>query len=276
MPVWESKLLHQFDHRFSSYGPEDWEQPKEIGDDGKATVEFASPRWWVHDAEVHTHLDRREWKEAWFAGYRDITNATNERTAIAAILPSGGACQPLNLFFPETALHAVIWLAAMNSFALDFVVRQRIGGLHLNITTCRQLPIPAPDQVPAALLSTIRNCVLELVFTSRALLAFAESLGHAEPPFVWNASRRFEVRCELDAALFLVYGITKVDADYILETFPIVRAKEQQAFGVYRSKQLILECYDRLQAGTVHADGTPGHGTPLIHGHDASGAVLRT
>ena len=48
---------------------------------------------------------------------------------------------------------------------------------------------------------------------------------------------------ELDATFLHLYGISEADADYILETFPIVKAKDVEHFGTYRTKELILERY---------------------------------
>jgi hypothetical protein len=56
----------------------------------------------------------------------------------------------------------------------------------------------------------------------------------------------FELRAELDAAMFHLYGIPRDDVDYILDTFPIVRRKDEAKHGEYRTKRLILEAYDRL------------------------------
>lgn len=34
--------------------------------------------------------------------------------------------------------------------------------------------------------------------------------------------------------------------DYIIETFPIVRRKDEQAHGEYRTRRVILETYDEM------------------------------
>jgi hypothetical protein len=43
-----------------------------------------------------------------------------------------------------------------------------------------------------------------------------------------------------------LYGIERDDADYILETFPIVKRKEME-HGEYRTKRVILEIYDAMR-----------------------------
>jgi hypothetical protein len=73
------------------------------------------------------------------------------------------------------------------------------------------------------------------------------------------------------AAYFHLYGIGRDDVDYILETFPIVKRKDEQAHGEYRTKRVILDIYDAMQqameTGTPYhtrLDPPPAHGwTPL-------------
>jgi hypothetical protein len=38
------------------------------------------------------------------------------------------------------------------------------------------------------------------------------------PPFVWDPARRFQLRCELDAAFFHLYGIARDDVEYVSGT----------------------------------------------------------
>ena len=45
--------------------------------------------------------------------------------------------------------------------------------------------------------------------------------------------------------------------DYILETFPIVKRKDEQAHGEYRTKRVIPDIYDAMQQAM--ATGTPYH-----------------
>ena len=58
---------------------------------------------------------------------------------------------------------------------------------------------------------------------------------------------RFLLRCELDAAYFHLYGIARDDVDYIMDTFPIVKRKDEATHGEYRTKRVILDIYDAMQ-----------------------------
>ena len=66
------------------------------------------------------------------------------------------------------------------------------------------------------------------------------------PPFRWDPERRALLRAELDALMFRLYGIERDDVDYIMDTFPIVKRKDEAEFGEYRTKRLILERYDAM------------------------------
>ena len=89
--------------------------------------------------------------------------------------------------------------------------------------------------------------VLELTYTAWDLSPFAQDCGYDGPPFRWDEERRFLLRCELDAAYFHLYGITRDDVDYVMETFPIVKRKDEAQHGEYRTKRVILEMYDAMQ-----------------------------
>jgi len=45
-----------------------------------------------------------------------------------------------------------------------------------------------------------------------------------------------------------LYGLNREEFAYILDTFPVLKRKEEQAFGEYMSKRKCLEEYDRLEA----------------------------
>jgi hypothetical protein len=66
------------------------------------------------------------------------------------------------------------------------------------------------------------------------------------PPFIWDEERRFQLRCDLDALFGHLYNLTRDEFAYILETFPIVRRRDEAQYGEYRTKRVILEKFDAL------------------------------
>jgi hypothetical protein len=158
--------------------------------------------------------------------------------------------------------------ASLCSFAVDYAARQKVGGTHLTYVYLKQLPVLVPSTYAGdaawnrstPLRDWVATRVLELSYTAWDLEPFARDLGYDGTPFRWDGERRFQIRCELDAAFFLLYGLSRDDVDYVMDSFPIVRRNDEKAYGEYRTKRVILEVYDRLANATQ--TGKPYH-TPL-------------
>ena len=84
--------------------------------------------------------------------------------------------------------------------------------------------------------------------TAWDLAPFARDLGGEGPPFRWDEERRFPLRAEIVAAFFHLYGLTRDDVAYVMDTFWIVRAADERMHGSYRTKDAILDRYDALAA----------------------------
>jgi hypothetical protein len=104
--------------------------------------------------------------------------------------------------------------------------------------------------------------ILELTYTAWDLQPFARDCGDEGPPFIWDPDRRFRLQCELDAAFFHLYGVSRDDADYILGTFAVLERTETRTHGEFRTRRLVLECYDALAYAS--ATGQP-YVSPLGH-----------
>ncbi len=256
VPVYESKLIHQFDHRWATFVDGN---ARELTDAEKETPDASiRARWWVPQHEVEARIGGR-WSRDWLLCWRDFTNSTNERTAIASVIPrvAVGNTAPIIFACDESPSTVAALCANLNSFVLDYVARQKVGGTHLNYFIIKQLPILRPDTYDApatwqpsqTLRDWIAARVLELSYTAWDLQAFAHDLGYNGPPFRWDTERRFELRCELDSAFFTLYGINRDEVEYIISTFPIVERRETRAHGSYRSRDRILELYDAMLSG---------------------------
>ena len=58
-----------------------------------------------------------------------------------------------------------------------------------------------------------------------------DETGKVRPPFILDEERRLHLRLQLDAFYFHLYGLTREEADYILETFPIVKRHDIEQYG---------------------------------------------
>jgi hypothetical protein len=71
-------------------------------------------------------------------------------------------------------------------------------------------------------------------------------MGCNSLPFKWDEARRLQILREIDAVFFHIYGISREDVEYILDSFPIVRRKDEGEYGEYRTERVILEIYDEM------------------------------
>jgi hypothetical protein len=69
---------------------------------------------------------------------------------------------------------------------------------------------------------------------------------HDRLPDRRDTGDRAQLRAEIDAYVAHLYGLTRDDFAYILDTFPVLRKKEVKAFGEFMSRRKCLEEYDRL------------------------------
>ena len=156
---------------------------------------------------------------------------------------------------PETDVRNEWLLAAnFNAMAFDFTARQKVQGQTLNLFIIEQLPVIAIDGYnkqfgDATAYDIIRDHVLRLTYTSHDMTPFARDLGYDGPPFTWDEEERRHLRARLDALYFHLYGLTREDAGYVMDTFPIVRRKDEAMFGRYRTKDLVLAYMNALAAG---------------------------
>jgi hypothetical protein len=254
LPLYESKLIHHFDHRWATY---EGIETRDIRASEKSNPSvLAMPRYWVPSSSVSAHLEGK-WNREWLLGWRRITGNVNERTFVCAIMPRVGYADSgvLGLTGSSTQLLTPLLLACLSSFVLDYVARQKLGGNNMLHFIVQQLPVLPPEtyyeyapwQPNQTLRDWILPRVLELTYTAWDLEPFARDCGYSGPPFRWDEERRFLLRCELDAAYFHLYGISREDTDYIMNTFPIVRRKDEALHGEYRTKRVILEIYGAMQ-----------------------------
>ena len=153
-----------------------------------------------------------------------------------------------------TAQLAASLTANLNSLCLDFIVRQKAQGTHLNWFIVEQLPVIAPADYDRQFGATtartlVRNHVLRLTYTAHDMAPFARDLGHDGPPFPWDEEERRHLRARLDALYFHLYGLPRDAAGYVLDTFPIVRRQDEKQFGQYRTRDMILAYMNALAAG---------------------------
>lgn len=263
LPLYEAKMIQMFDHRAASIimDEENWVrqgQPDATSLVQHQNPEFSSePRWWVDKSEVDRSLDKNV--RAAYISYKDVTSSTNQRTMIAGFIPHVAVLNsaPLILVEPDAPFKTTCCLLAnLNSFAMDFIARQKVGGVHLNYFIVEQFPMFLPDfykqkcpwDKKQTLKKWISDRVLKLTCTSNDMNPLAEAAGFKPKVHKWDSAERLNLMAELDAAYFLLYGIKRNDVEYILSTFQGLQKESPDLLAGSTTTDRILQFYDDFKS----------------------------
>ena len=168
LPLYEAKMINHFDSRFSTYDGATQAQmnkgtlPRLTPSEHTDPLCLPMPRYWVqefdtrdeqrskpskpaYDLGVISRLKVRHWDKGWLLGWRDITNAANERTMACSVLPRMGVGHTFPLMFSASDRVDCLY-ANLASFVLDYAARQKLPGTHLTYTQVNQLPVLPPSE----------------------------------------------------------------------------------------------------------------------------------
>jgi hypothetical protein len=257
LPVYEGKLIHQFDNRFSTFegvsetdtmnGNPRQMNPNEKEDPARSIL----PRYWISEEEAQKKDDA-----PWNLVYRSITNVTNRRTVVASIIPYGPAVRSLNLIRGVTAKEALTLLAILNSFPLDYAARQKLGSARLGHYVVYQLPVPDPSQLDNIYIDKkpvrdrINKLSFQLIYTNDSLSKFAEDLGYNKKPFSFTEPSgipREKIRFKLEAILCHVYSLSLRDFDLLFDSFNQIKQNDLEQYGYYRTKDEVKDYFEEIE-----------------------------
>lgn len=296
LPLYEAKLTSQYNHRAATFQDVSANNRfrthagtnESTADHLRDATYYVIPRYWVQTTHIRQVCPKNT---GWFIGFRNAISAVaDSRSLVATIIPYAGVGNSMPLLLFDVAVgNPTSIVAALNSFILDYILRQKASGGNLNFYVFKQLPISSSSSFAiecawnlTTLLSRwISEYVLELTYAAWDLEPFAQDCGWNGPPFRWDEERRFLLRCELDAAFFHLYlagdengewRVAKKEegcpcdetpeqlaelkkhfptprhaVDYIMDTFPIVKRRDEATHGYYRTKDTILDIYDAMQ-----------------------------
>ena len=269
LPLYEGKMVQAYDHRAARVilNPKNLNRPAQAQESTEEEHEDVSylptPLHWVKsDASPNLEIVKRV---EWTIGFKDVTSPTNTRTMIASVVPLAGFGNTLPILTPvdtsESSLQsykatAPLLVANLNALAFDFVARQKVQGQHLNLYIVEQLPVIAERDYDRKFgdktaRQIVEEHVVQLTYTAHDMAQFARDLGYDGPSFTWNTEERRHLRARLDALYFHLYGLSREDAAYVMDTFPIVRDDDEAEFGRYRTQEMVLAYMNALEAGDV-------------------------
>lgn len=235
VPLYTGKMMAQFDFCFqgwlSGHGKQSkWEQ-----------LDFQSKLWRPEFVSPLSRV-RHQWKGGTRLVFRDITIATNERTALAAVIPAWPCGNKLPILAEEGQVSIQRQLALcciLNSFVYDFVVRNRMTGINLNKFILDETPVPNLDSIPLELsVVGARLCLVHEVFASAwyELLESCPDLGERPWKAHWATYPidRLELRAISDAIVAHLYGLNESQFRWILRNCDY--SKDQLALLNFRAK----------------------------------------
>ncbi|MBI5446624.1 MAG: hypothetical protein HY900_36075 [Deltaproteobacteria bacterium] len=259
LPIYEGRMVSQYDHRAKGYRAgrgrsADWEELP-FSDLEKSV----QPQWWIQIDRIPSKLRNRLNK--YRIGFCDVAYPDTERSFISAILPSGcvaGHKVPTITFEDGSEWIYLVWLSVANSFSMDWLVRKQIK-LTVSYTIVDSLPFPHPRLGDHAV-GLLCPLALRLSCTGPEMIDYWNQMAKygwaapvpegTTPPGYFDDEDRLLARAKIESIVARdLYGITKDELSYILDTFPIVERRDRQRYGDYRTKLLVLEMYDRLEQG---------------------------
>lgn len=191
--LYESKMIWQFDHRYASFDIQDIEalesgKTSEVEYLTKQSPDYYSISRYLVDPELVTDLFDKypEYTKNWIITWRDISNATNERTTISTIIPKCATSRTSPGVGFQGAFPVTLVLN-FNSLIFDYIARQKIGGVHLNWTLLKQLPVLPEEVYSLENLIKIVPLAFELIYCSWDIKAFADDHWHEASPTLRNS-----------------------------------------------------------------------------------------
>jgi hypothetical protein len=273
LPLLEAKMTRDYDHRATWVTMNDKNAYMNYTAESVSLVDHQNPeflpkgRYWVAEEDVAEQAPKSLSVAA--IGFHDIARANDTRTMVACLVPYAAFSNKLPLVVNEAEVE---WrrfcclIGNFNSYIYDFVVRQKVGGANLNFFIVEQLPTLPPDayadRCPWSKKETLEHWiserVLKLTCTAEDMIPLAQACdfkgSRGDGVHIWKDAERAELRAELDAAYFHLYGVERADAEYMLSTFTNTglapedeRGSRQGLWKAGSTGEMVLAAFDRLR-----------------------------
>lgn len=236
-PLFEGKMVWQFDHRFAE--PRYWISEQKAREALlSARVRRITRKMDEHQQRVDIDDSRVKLEYEYYRlGYRDIASSTNERSMICTVLPRRVfAGNTLNLQRPIddvfnvdgweqvrslSGSEMVYLCAVLNSFTIDWMIRQRVTS-HLNMFYVYQLPVPRLTVADKRFLPIVSRAA-RLICTTPEFDDLAKEVGlKSHRQGVTDEVPRAQLLAELDGLIAHLYGLTETEFAQVLSAFPLV------------------------------------------------------
>jgi hypothetical protein len=202
VPLYEGRMVHQFDHAAKAY----------VSGEGRGAA-WRTLGYSEKQIVPHYYLDGSDYPVPARAGFCEITGQTNERSMLATLLPEQ---HPAGRKVPKLETDGgleghLAWLALVNSFLADFLIRPKI-------TTT--VPAFVLDGLPLMRPKLKTRPFAAITANAARLVSITPEIQLAEPAL--DLRERAGLRAEIDAIVAGLYNLSPAEFGYILTTFPLL------------------------------------------------------
>jgi hypothetical protein len=253
-PLYEGRMVAHYDHTAKGYrsgrGRKAVWEDLAFGDPKKSI----QPQWRVPVNKIPAKTKSRILD--YRIGFCDVTSPTNERSLVSTIIPAHTICGhkiPTISFSNEFDWYLPIWVAVANSYAMDYLARKKVS-LSMSYTILDSLPFPRLS-LDHPLVAKLIPLVLQLVVTDTEMMpywnqiakyGFVNSISENDSiPGLIDDISRLKTTCQIEYIVSNeMFGLAKSEIARIMDSFPIIKWREEEKYGSFISKELILEMYD--------------------------------
>ena len=203
VPLYEGRLVHQFDHAAKAY----------IGGEGRG-AKWRDLSFSEKALLPHYYVRPEDWQSGSLrCGFCDVTGQTNERSVLATLLPANHPSgHSLSIVKQSiTTDQHLVFIAAATSLAAEFLLRQKIAN-HLSFPYLYTWPLVRPRLDEKEFLA--------LATRAARLVSITPEIQLAEPAL--DLRERALLRAEIDAIVASLYGLSPAEFAYMLTTFPLL------------------------------------------------------
>lgn len=142
LPLYEGRMIGQFD--FSEKGWVSGKGRKAVWEPISFAEKVLNPQYLMSRANYVGDEDKSDDRMSGLkVGFLAVGSATNSRSMFSGLVSDFPAGNSVAVLQCANAAQSVALMAALNSFAYDFTLRVRLGGLNLNYFVVAETPVPA-------------------------------------------------------------------------------------------------------------------------------------
>lgn len=207
------------------------------------------PELWVHASDVRSiagrlNEDGTSTMDHYRFAWRDVTAVTNERTAVAAVIPprtSAKHTAPTVWGGSKPPDEVLLVAALVSSLVFDYMARFKGFTTHLTHSTLNSIPAPSVEK-----LRHLVPVVATVVCSKEELRELATILGLEETHGGLDTWDVVERRARIDGEIALAYGLSLEQYAAVLSTFPALDRVQPMLPGEPKSfvtRDLALQAY---------------------------------